>query len=58
MFVKSTISKHHYTSVKVKECDSNEKYENVTLQLIELISTSFIRAIEDKHLKGILNHRL
>ena len=53
MFVKSTISKRYYNSVKVKECDSNEKYENVTLQLIELISTSFIRAIEDKHLKGI-----
>ena len=42
-----------FFSVQVKECSSNEKYENVTLQLIELISTSFIKAIEEKHLKGM-----
>ncbi|KAL5268418.1 hypothetical protein ACHWQZ_G002322 [Mnemiopsis leidyi] len=36
---------------EVKECDGNESYENVTLQLIELISTAFIKAIEEKHLK-------
>ena len=47
--VKPVSQTHHF---QVKECDGNESYENVTLQLIELISTAFIKAIEEKHLKG------